>query len=86
MVKVDMMHDNSKDLKPEVPQDDTMLTMRDAVARRIQWRWTTIDIDPAVAASALTTPALMFSEARPPPPPNLEQLVYLKFESSCLQL
>jgi hypothetical protein len=86
MVKVDMMHDNSKDLKPEVPQDDTMPTMWDAVARRIQWRWTTIDIDPAVAASALTTPALMSSEARLPPPPNLEQLVCLKFESSCLQL
>jgi hypothetical protein len=38
MVKVDMVHDNSKDLKLEVPLDDTTLTMWDAVARRVQWR------------------------------------------------
>jgi hypothetical protein len=31
VVKVDMVHDNSKDLKLEVPPDDTMLTMRDVV-------------------------------------------------------
>jgi hypothetical protein len=36
MVKVDMVHDNSKDLKLEVPTDDTTLTMRDEVARMIQ--------------------------------------------------
>jgi hypothetical protein len=36
VVKVDMVHDNSKDLKLEVPTDDMTLTMRDAVARRIQ--------------------------------------------------
>jgi hypothetical protein len=35
VVKVDMVHDNSKDLKLEVPPDDTTLTMRDAVARRV---------------------------------------------------
>jgi hypothetical protein len=27
VVKVDMVHENSKDLKLEVPLDDTMLTM-----------------------------------------------------------
>jgi hypothetical protein len=35
VVKVDMVHDNSKDLKLKVPPDDTMLTMQDAIARRI---------------------------------------------------
>jgi hypothetical protein len=64
------MHDSSKDLKLEVPLDDTTLTMCDAVARRVQWRRTSIDIDPAAVASASTSP-----EARLPPSPNLEQLV-----------
>jgi hypothetical protein len=36
VIKVDMVHDNLKDLKLEVPLDDTTLTMRDAVARRVQ--------------------------------------------------
>jgi hypothetical protein len=36
MVKVDMVHDNSKDLKLEVPTDDTMLTMLDVVNRMVQ--------------------------------------------------
>jgi hypothetical protein len=57
VVKVDMVHDNSKDLKRKMPLDDTTLTMRDAVTRRVQWRWTSIDIDPSVAASASTTPS-----------------------------
>jgi hypothetical protein len=35
VVKVDMMHDNSKGLKLNVPPDDTTLTMRDAIARRV---------------------------------------------------
>jgi hypothetical protein len=38
VVKVDMVHDNSKDLKLEVPPEDTMMTMQDAVNRRVQWR------------------------------------------------
>jgi hypothetical protein len=38
VVKVDTVHDNLKDLKLEVPPDDTMLTMRHAVSRRDQWR------------------------------------------------
>jgi hypothetical protein len=37
VVKVDMVHENSKDLKLEVPPDDTALTIRDAVTRRVQW-------------------------------------------------
>jgi hypothetical protein len=35
VVKVDMVHENSKDLKLEVTPDDTTLTMRDAVTRRV---------------------------------------------------
>jgi hypothetical protein len=46
VVKVDMVHDNSKDLKLKIPPNDTTLTMRDAVTKRVQWRWTSIDIDP----------------------------------------
>jgi hypothetical protein len=36
VVKVDMVHDNSKDLKLEAPPDNMTLTMRDAVTRRVQ--------------------------------------------------
>jgi hypothetical protein len=35
VVKVDMVHENSEDLKLDVPADDTTLTMRDAVTRRV---------------------------------------------------
>jgi hypothetical protein len=35
VVKVDMVHENSKDLKLEVPPDNTTLTLRDAVTRRV---------------------------------------------------
>jgi hypothetical protein len=35
VVKVDMVQDNSKDLKLEVSLDDTTLTMQDAVARGV---------------------------------------------------
>jgi hypothetical protein len=35
VVNVDMVHENSKDLKLEVPPDDMMLTMQDAVTRRV---------------------------------------------------
>jgi hypothetical protein len=75
VVKMDMVHDNLKDLKLEVPSDDTTLTMWDAVARRVQWRRTTIDIVPTIVASALTSHALMSPEARLPPSPNPEHLV-----------
>jgi hypothetical protein len=67
---VDMVHDNLKDLKLEVPPDNTTLTMQDAVARRVQWRHTSIIIDPAAVVSASTSP-----EACLPPSPNTEQLV-----------
>jgi hypothetical protein len=35
VVMVDMVHENSKDLKLEVSPDDTTLTIRDAVTRRV---------------------------------------------------
>jgi hypothetical protein len=73
VVKVDMVHDNSKGLKLEVPPDNTTLTMWDAVARRVQWRRTSIVIDSA--ASISMSPASMFPKARLPPSPNPEQLV-----------
>jgi hypothetical protein len=57
VVKVDMVHENLKDLKLEVPPDDMTLTMRVAVTRRVQWRQTSIDIDKSAAASVSTTPS-----------------------------
>jgi hypothetical protein len=35
VIKVDMVHENLKDLKLEMPADDTTLTLRDAVTRRV---------------------------------------------------
>jgi hypothetical protein len=35
MVKVDMVHENTKNLNLEVAPNDTTLTMRDAVTRRV---------------------------------------------------
>jgi hypothetical protein len=77
VVKVDMVHENSKDLKLEVPLDDTMLTMQDAVTRRVQWRWTSIDVDPSAAVLASTNPSqpntspmLIFPKTRLSPSPN----------------
>jgi hypothetical protein len=75
VVKVDMVHDNSKDLKLEVPPDDMMLTMRDAVGRRVQWRWTSIVTNPATGASALISPTSMSPQAHLALSPNPEQLV-----------
>jgi hypothetical protein len=46
VVKVDIVHENSKDLKLEVPPYDTMLTLRDGITRRLLWRMTSIDVDP----------------------------------------
>jgi hypothetical protein len=69
------VHDNSKGLKLKVSPDDTTLTMRHAVARRVQWRWNSIDIDPAATASALISSTSMSPKARLPPSPNPEQLV-----------
>jgi hypothetical protein len=57
MVKVDMMHENARNLNLEVAPDDTTLTLQDAVTRRVQWRRTSIDVDPTTI-SASTTPSL----------------------------
>jgi hypothetical protein len=80
VVNVDMVHENLKDLKLQVPLDDTTLTMQDAVTRRVQWRQTSIDIDPSAVASMSTTPshpntspASIFPETRLSSSPNREQ-------------
>jgi hypothetical protein len=39
------VHENTKNLKLEVPPDDTTLTLRDVFIRRVQWRRTDIDVD-----------------------------------------
>jgi hypothetical protein len=57
VVKMDMVHKNAKNLNLEVAPDDTTLTLRDAVTRRVRWRRTSIDVDPA-AISASTTLSL----------------------------
>jgi hypothetical protein len=49
------MHENSKNLKLEVPPDNTTLTLRDAITKRVQWRRTSIDVDPSTIASASAT-------------------------------
>jgi hypothetical protein len=36
VVKVDMVHENVKNLNLEVAPDDTTLTLRDVVTRRVQ--------------------------------------------------
>jgi hypothetical protein len=51
VVKVDMVHENSKDMKLEMPPDDTTLTLRDAITGRVQWRGTSIDADPLAETS-----------------------------------
>jgi hypothetical protein len=51
------VHENVKNLNLEVPPDDTTLTLWDAVTRRVQWRRTSIDVDPE-AISASTIPSL----------------------------
>jgi hypothetical protein len=68
VVKVDMVHDNVKNLNLEVAPDDTTLTPRDAVTRRVQWRRTSIVVDPATI-SASTTPSL----SRPQTTPTMPQ-------------
>jgi hypothetical protein len=79
VIKVDMVHENLKDLKLEVPPDDRTLTMWDVVTRRVPWRWTSIDVDPSAAASTSITPSqlntsppLIFLETRLSPSPNRE--------------
>jgi hypothetical protein len=76
VVKVDMVHENSKDLKLEVPPGNTTLIMRDVVTRRVQWRRASINVDPSAVALALTTAsqpntssASIFPETRLSPSP-----------------
>jgi hypothetical protein len=57
VVKMDMVHENMKNLNLEVAPNDTTLTLRDAVTRRVQWRGISIDVDPTTI-SVLTTPSL----------------------------
>jgi hypothetical protein len=71
MVKVDIVHENVKNLKLEVPPDDRTMTLWDAITIRVQWRRTSIDVDPSVAASASTTssqpnttPGLIFPDTQ----------------------
>jgi hypothetical protein len=80
------VHDNLKDLKREVPPNDMTLTMYDIVTRRVQWRWTSIDVDPSAEASASTTPsqpntspASIFAEACLSLSPNPKQLCLSPF-------
>jgi hypothetical protein len=80
MIKVDIIHKNLKDLKLGVPLDDTTLTMRDAIIRRVRWRRTFINVDPSAATLASTTTsqpntasALIFPETRLSPSPIQEQ-------------
>jgi hypothetical protein len=54
VVKMDMVHENMKNLKLEVPPDDTMLTLCDAITIMVQWRRTSIDVDPSATASRST--------------------------------
>jgi hypothetical protein len=71
VVKVDMVYVNAKNMKLEVPPDNTTLTLQDAINRRVMWM-SSIDVDPSVAASASTTtsqphtaPGLIFPETQP---------------------
>ncbi|PUZ57967.1 hypothetical protein GQ55_5G472400 [Panicum hallii var. hallii] len=81
VVKIDLLHEFAKDIKLDVPPDDMTTTLRDAVARRVQWRRAGIDIDPEDADSVRTTepqpqsPPLppMFSEPRPQLPDPWEE-------------
>jgi hypothetical protein len=72
VVKVDIVHENTKNMKLEVPPDDIALTLQDAIIRRVQWRRTSIDVDPSAVALASTTasqphtaPGSIFSETQP---------------------
>jgi hypothetical protein len=49
------VHENMKDMKLEMPPDDTTLTLRDAITRRVQWRRASIHVDPSVTTLASTT-------------------------------
>jgi hypothetical protein len=50
-----MVHENLKNMKLELPPNDTTQTLWDAITRRVQWRMTSINVDPSATASASTT-------------------------------
>jgi hypothetical protein len=59
-------------MKLEMPPDDMKLNLWDAITRRVQWRRTSIDIDPSAvalvsttASQLHTTPDLIFPETQP---------------------
>jgi hypothetical protein len=53
--KVDMVHENTKNMKLGVTPDDTTLTLWDAITKRVQWRRTSIDVDSSAVASVSAT-------------------------------
>jgi hypothetical protein len=76
VVKVDMVHENAKNLNLEVPPDDTTLTLRDAVTRRVQWRRTSIDVLPTMPQQ--TTPTQSQHEPHALEIPEIRQEVPLE--------
>jgi hypothetical protein len=87
VVKVDMVHENVKNLNLGVAPDDTTLTLRDAMTRRVQWRRTSIDVDPT-AISASTTPSQSQPHTIPSrlPPQNTPSQSWLQTTPTMPQL
>jgi hypothetical protein len=50
-----MVHENLKYLKLKVPPDDTTQTLWATITRRVQFRRTSIDVDPSTTASVSST-------------------------------
>jgi hypothetical protein len=57
VAKMDIVHKNTNNLNLEAAPDDTTLTLWDAVTRRVQWRRTSMNVEPT-ALSVSTTPSL----------------------------
>jgi hypothetical protein len=71
VVKVYMVHENTRNLKLEVPPDDKILPLRDAITRRVQWRRIGIDVDlastsvSATLSLSQTAPSSILTEPQP---------------------
>jgi hypothetical protein len=52
VVKVDMVYENAKNMKLEVPPNDMMLALWDAITKRVRWMKSAIDVNPSTIASA----------------------------------